>query len=127
MAIHANSRQRQFTESYPTLFDNIQVKMIEYVKSLLEGSASLPGNGNDPAGGVVGAAGNRPAGRVKPVTQFESSEGFPIMPKLLDDDEKLKKGELEDVMRQYLNIQYSEFAPKILRAAGVWVLINTQN
>ena len=101
MATYSNIAQKSFIDTYPELIESIQVKLLEYVKSL-QGvratSTPLPTAQSMPA---------YPRSKACHEYEVEFTDGWPKMP-LVTESDKLKKGPLEDLIRRYLTAQYSK-------------------
>jgi hypothetical protein len=119
MAKHAGRHKRSFIDTYENLIENIQVKLLDYVKLLLQSPADKtptppPANSGPNASQQPLATSNiqvplqRNLG--SPVKgrnnlEIETIEGFPCMPRVTDNSE-LKKEIVEDIMRTYLSMHY---------------------
>ena len=88
MAGHMGSTTRRFFDVYDELVDNVQHKMVEYIKTL-QPTSNIHQNLN------------------RPDLLVSSNNGYPWMPRLVGDIER-KKIELEKLVRTYLNNHYSE-------------------
>lgn len=109
MAIHVNRPRRQFIEEYPDLVDNIQVKLIDYVKNLLKDPSSTA----IPEQGPAGPSSTEPVVTRKP-WDLEIRDDFPVMPAVDINDDWLKVT-YENIIRQYLTIHYSKCNPVVPR------------
>lgn len=114
MVMHAGRYEQRFADKYSDVTNGILVKLIAYVKSLLEGggsggtgAAGGPETGGLAIGDLVGCS---TAAAKKRKYTIESREGFPVMPEVTE-DAHLRKADVEDVMRQYLNLQYCKSEP----------------
>jgi hypothetical protein len=100
MAANAGMHRQHFVDKYSTLMKEVQRKMLDYVQDLLQDPSSIPA----PNVNVT-----IPQTVVRKVRlELGTEKGFPLMP-AMDGQEKMKKEELEDVLRQYLGAQYSKF------------------
>jgi hypothetical protein len=102
MAATVKQHKQRFIDMYADIWENLQVKLLEYVKQLLQ---------TDPASTPTAASGlpqeTTPMSAVKQgLAHMEMRDGFPIMPAVIFDE--LKKEDYEDVLRQYLTAHYSE-------------------
>jgi hypothetical protein len=102
MATHAKRPRRQFIDIYGDVVQNLQLKLLEYVRDLLGDPASTP---IPPADRTMHQTTGKQAKRR--VKELDFQDGFPVMPAVNSDDE-LKKGHLEDVIRAYLTAHYSK-------------------
>jgi hypothetical protein len=97
MAKHKGSNERRFIDMYESQARDIQRKMFDYIKLL-----------HKPEG----------ANRIdRPDLVIRTQNGFPVMPDVMDDVVQ-KKSEIEDLLRRYLNAQYSKFCYTISRGLG---------
>jgi len=101
----------EFIEEHAQLVDDVGNKLLDYAKKLLAEPASPP----TPAQSQPGATTTQPAVKAG-LAEIEIQDGFPVMPAVHISD-KVKKEELEDLMRRYLTIHYSESI--VRQAAGV--------
>jgi len=90
MAGHMGSTTRRFFDVHEELVDNVQRKMVEYIKTLQPSS-------------------NIQQDLSHPVLLLSSKNGYPWLPPTVSDFDG-KKDELEKLVRTYLNNHYSEFA-----------------
>lgn len=123
MAVHAGKHRRSFIDTHEELTTAIQLKLMEYVKSLLDpmdnGTKDTPAcsQPSDPTSlphgeGSGTKSGNKSGARDK-YRQLETEDGWPVMPEVSEDD---LKDSLEDLLRQYLTAQYSEPCPRFTRS-----------
>ena len=99
MAGHMGNTTRRFFDVYDELVDNVQHKMVEYIKTL-QPSSNIHQN------------------LTRPDLLVSSNNGYPWMPPSVGDIDR-KKNELEKLVRTYLNNHYSElsfdiFLPRVL-------------
>lgn len=94
MAANANRAQERFGKMYPTLVKDLQRKLIDYVKLLLQPQT------------VFLATASRTSTAVQ--TPLETENGFPKVPQYLPED-KLTKDQAEVAMRRYLTAEYSGY------------------
>jgi hypothetical protein len=102
----------QFTTLHHGQLTAIQLQFSNYIKDLHQLKQSklslLPATDFGPAQSTYPASLVKPAPRVKPAISMDlTPDGFPILPNI--SFENLKKEELEDLMRTYLNKDYSKF------------------
>jgi hypothetical protein len=89
MAKHKGSNERRFIDLYDSQVCDLQRKMFDYLKLLYKPTVM--------------------AKRIdRPDLVIRTESGFPLMPDSMDDIDQ-KKLELEDLLRRYLNAQYSKF------------------
>lgn len=88
MAGHMGSTTRRFFDVYEELVDNVQRKMVEYIKTLQPSS-------------------NIQEESSRPDLLLSSKNGYPWLPPTVSDFDR-KKSELETLVRTYLNNHYSE-------------------
>jgi hypothetical protein len=93
MAVFAGIRERRFIDIYSDQVDEIQRHLFEYIKLLL---SSTPIQTDTTC-----------TQRARPDLIITTKDGYPWIPPVLDDVEQ-KKDELETLLRQYLNMHYSE-------------------
>ena len=131
MAGHAGVDAEEFTTLHRDQISAIQLQFGQYIKDLqqlkkpqpaagagvaaggLPGANVIPVN-EIPAPDKIAAHNQAPAHAFKPgaISITVTPEGFPVVPKV--DFETLKKEELEDLMRNYLNKHYSTPFPSSL-------------
>ena len=115
MAANVGQKRRPFIEMYEELTTSIQLKLMDYVKSLLDPVVHVVGecpSWSQPAASqvnpIVDGSGQRSGGKSTKQRQIETEDGWPVMPEV---NEKDLKDDLEDLLRQYLTAQYSESGP----------------
>ncbi|KAF8816598.1 hypothetical protein BYT27DRAFT_7248035 [Phlegmacium glaucopus] len=82
----------RFLDIFEKQVDDIQRKMIDYVKLLKRPSTNQP---------IIQSA----IPRLRSDLDIQTKDGYPLMPPV-DDNIELKKEELEDLLRRYLNAHY---------------------
>lgn len=101
MAADSGCNERRFVDMFPELMRNVQLNLIEYAKLLKRE-----------------AAGSNLAQPPLPVAKHKldipTEDGFPVMPGPGDID-GLKKDDLEELLRRYLNAHYSKSSKFISR------------
>lgn len=100
MAANAGMHQESFIAKHATLMLEVQKHLLDYVKDLLQESSLTPAPNVNPTI-------PQPVLR-KEARELGTEKGFPIMP-AIDGGERIKKEELEDLLRRYLGAQYSKF------------------
>jgi hypothetical protein len=93
MAVFAGICERRFIDIHSDKVDEIQRHLFEYIK-LLRSSTPIPTD-------------TTCTGRARPDLIITTKDRYPWIPPVLDDVEQ-KKDELEMLLRQYLNMHYSE-------------------
>lgn len=93
MSTLAGGHQRRFIDIYSDQVDELQRHLFEYIKLLRLSTLNQPETSNTP--------------RARPDLMITTKDGYLWMPPLLDDVEQ-KKDELETLLRQYMNMHYSE-------------------
>lgn len=99
MAKNAGTQRQRFIDKHATLIDDVQRKLLLYVKTLFQEESSTP-------------AANPHATTSQPVEsevplERQTEHGFPVMPAM--DGKSRKKEEYEELLRWYLGTQYSKF------------------
>jgi hypothetical protein len=95
MAADSGRNEKRFVDMFPDLMENIQLKLLDYAKVLKQGAA----------GSTLAQSGVTPK-KVK--LEILTEDGYPLVPRLIDKGD-LKKDDLEDLLRRYLNAHYSRF------------------
>lgn len=125
MAVNAGKTQRPFIDIHEELTTTIQLKLIEYVKSLFDhigtGTRDTPLGVKESEMPSGAGSGYTSAGKKKPAAQskyedLESRDGWPVMPEVSESD---LKEPLEDLLRRYLTAQYSESSCPKTRRSGI--------
>ena len=88
MASYMHNHQRRFVDMHTDQVQDIQRKLLEYTKLLQQPTeVAIPID--------------------RPDLVIRTHNGLPVMPMALENGEQ-KKGELEDLIRRYLNAHYSK-------------------
>jgi hypothetical protein len=93
MAGYIGCNNRKFFEIYGDQVETIQRKLVDYIKLLQPSTTNQLISSNIP--------------RPRPDLDISTKDGYPWMPPVGDDIEQ-KKDELENLLRRYLNDQYSK-------------------
>jgi hypothetical protein len=106
MAANAGVPMRHFIETHVDLGDDMEVKLVNYVKKLLGETepSPTPGDGQ-PVATTTPTATN--AAVKAGLEQIAMQNGLPVMPEVRMGD-RVKKQELEKLMRAYLTAHYSK-------------------
>ena len=101
-----DSDQDAFIDMHTDLADEIQVKLLDYVKTLSQPGPATVGTSNGTSQ-QIDTPPALPTGNKKARYKLESEDGFPKVP-LLTEDDKLTKSVVEDILRQFLTEHYSK-------------------
>lgn len=128
MAVNAGQNRRSFIDLHEELTTTLQLKLMEYVKTLLEPLGNGAGDGplgtpksnvnpmmNGAGPSKPSAASKKSAGKSK-YEEIETRDGWPVMPEVNETD---LKESLEDLLRGYLTAQYSESCRSPTRSADL--------
>lgn len=101
MAANVKKNKRQFIDTYPELVENVEVKLLPYVQDLLGQGVATSMAVEEISESTI------PRLAFTKGQQLAFEDGFPVMVDV-SSDEKMKKDDYEDLLRQYLTEQYSE-------------------
>ena len=109
MSAYMGKHQKPFVDTYADLTRSIQLKLMEYLKPLLDplqNTSSTPSQ--NMAQPPVILLGNILGMLTNSKLSIERQDGFPVMP---DVNDKALKENLEDLVRRYLTAHYSKSCP----------------
>lgn len=108
MAANVKKNKRQFIDTYPELVENVEVKLLPYVQDLLGQGVATSMAVEEISESTI------PRLAFTKGQQLAFEDGFPVMVDV-SSDEKMKKDDYEDLLRQYLTEQYSELQATVPR------------